>query len=147
MPVIDNAEPSGPNVSTSVDCYVSGQYLGRNGQTIEVTQRYTVFAQYGKNTQAQTVNQIRDAIINDFNSRFGRQFNVANVYVPGLPIPKDEAVKQGVAPGEVAPVEFYYGSGTFRDQTRYARLRWDIGTQNKIRDVNVRGLKDRYKYR
>jgi hypothetical protein len=142
LPVIDNTDQSAPNVRTSVDCYVSGQYLGRRGNTIEVVQRYTVFVSYSRNTQKATMDQLRDRITNDFSSRYGSQFNVSGMQIPGLPIP--DIHTPGVNPGEVAPVEFYWGSKTYREMTRTTRLRYDIGTQGKIRDLNVGSLKKRY---
>ena len=63
LPIIDNSMPGQSPVRTSVDCYVSGQYVGRDGKIIEVTQRYTIFVSYSKSTQLQTMSEVRSRIV------------------------------------------------------------------------------------
>jgi hypothetical protein len=150
---IDNSTPGAPNVNTSVDCYVSGEYPGKNGKTLAVRQRYTIFVSYSRQTQAQTLNDVRGEILKHFQSKYGSSFNVTDIDVNarGMPIPMANAVGQmfgntDAEPGMIAPAEFYWGSGTFRNMTRFERARFDISTQRKIADINVKSIKERYKY-
>ena len=86
---IDNAIPGQATIRTSVDCYVSGQYVSQKGaRSIEVTQRYTIFVAYSKSTQLATMNQVRDRILQDFQGRYGSTFNISNVFVQNLPVPR-----------------------------------------------------------
>ena len=139
---VDNSLPTQSNVRTSVDCYVSGQYVQRNGNVIEVTQRYTIFVAYSRNTQLQTMRQVNDRIIQDFEARYGGSFNVTTVHVPDLPIPRDEL--PGVDPGGVAPAELYRGTELFRQMTRYERARLEIGTERTKARVNIGSIRKRY---
>lgn len=143
LPVVDNSNPYQSNIRTSVDCYVSGQYVQRNGRTFEITQRYTIFVAYSRETQAATMSQVRDRVTMDFQARYGRTFNVVNTFVPGLPIPKEKVI-QGIAPGKVAPLEMYQGTDMFRSMTRYEKMRWDIGAEHLKEKVNVQSIRKRY---
>jgi hypothetical protein len=142
LPVIDNSVPTQSNVRTSVDCYVSGQYVQKNGKVTEVTQRYTIFVAYSNQTQMQTMQQVRDRIISDFEAKYGKTFNVTNTFVPGLPVPQKDL--PGTGAGGVAPLEMYRGSDMFREMTRHERARYDIGTQKKQATVNIGNIKTRY---
>jgi hypothetical protein len=143
--------PGAPNVHTSVDCYVSGEYVGKNGKVLAVRQRYTIFVSYSRATQPQALGQVRNEIMKHFQSKYGSSFNVTNVDVDarGMPIPASNAMGQmfgntDAGPGQIAPAEFYWGSGMFRAMTRFERLRYDIGTTKEIAKVNIKSLKERY---
>ena len=140
LPVIDNSNPLQSNVRTSVDCYVSGQYTTRTGKTVEVTQRYTIFVAYSQEMQAATMAQVRARIIEDFEGKYGRTFNVTNVFIPALPIPV--APFQSSAGG--APLTFYRGSEMFHNMTEYERLRYDVGTQKEMSSTNIDAIRRRY---
>ncbi len=143
LPVVDNALPTQSNVRTSVDCYVSGQYVHRTGKVIEVTQRYTIFVSYAKGTQMQTMNQVRDRISSDFQAKYGTSFNITNAFVPGLPVPRSKEI-EGIGRGVAEPLEMYRGSEMFRDMTRHERARYEIGTQKEMARTNIESIKDRY---
>jgi len=143
LPVVDNSVMTQSNVRTSVDCYVSGQYVHRTGKVIEVTQRYSIFVAYSKGTQMQTMAQIRDRITNDFHAKYGTSFNVTNAFVPGIPVPKDKEL-EGTPRGEAGPLEMYRGSDMFREMTRYEKSRYEIGTQREMAKMNIKSIKDRY---
>jgi hypothetical protein len=145
LPIIDNSVPTRSNIRTSVDCYVSGQYLQKNGNVIEVTQRYTIFVSYSHDTQMQTMSQVRERIIQDFESRYGKEFNVTTVFVPDLPVPPPKL--PGVGAGEIAPLEMYRGSDLFKQITAYEKLRYDVGTENVKSRINIDSLRDRYRNR
>lgn len=139
---VDNSLPTQSNVRTSVDCYVAGQYVQRNGNVIEVTQRYTIFVAYSRSTQAQTMRQVNDRIIQDFEARYGGTFNVTTVHVPDLPVPRDEL--PGTPPGGIAPIEMYGGTGMFRSMTKYERARTEIGTERTKARINIGSIRKRY---
>ena len=141
LPIIDNAMPGQSPVRTSIDCYVSGQYVGKGGKIIEVTQRYTIFVSYSKSTQLQTMNEARGRIIADFESRYGKTFNISTVYLPTLPVPLT-----GTLPPEIKDAaQFYGGSEMFRAMTRWEKTRYDIGTQREMAKVNIESIRKRYK--
>ena len=138
LPVIDNADAFNKAVRTSVDCYVSGQYVQRNGRVLEVTQRYTIYVSYTKETQNETMQQVRDKIARDFQEKYGNNFNISNIYVPNLPIPMKEQRP------EVGDEQMYGGSSLFRDMTKYEKARYDIGTERLKANVNIESIKKRY---
>lgn len=143
LPVLDNSSPVASNIRTSVDCYVSGQYVQRNGNVIEVTQRYTIFVAYHKQTQFATMQQVRDRIIMDFEAKYGKTFNVTNVFVPTLPVPKDKTFR-GVRKGATGDLFMYEGSELFREMTKYERARYEIGTQREMASTNISNIRQRY---
>jgi hypothetical protein len=139
LPVIDNTVPAQKNVNTSVDCYVSGQYVQTNGKTIEVTQRYTVFVAYSAETQAQTMTELKARITSDFESRYGGAFSIIDVDIPSLPRPVPDEPKLGAD-----PLEMYRGSSLFKDIAKFEKLRVQFDNETK---QTIRQLKDRYKAR
>lgn len=146
LPVIDNSNPYASNVRTSIDCYVSGQYVQRNGRILEVTQRYTIFIAYDRESQPATMQQVRDRVLSDFQDKYGGQFNVSSVFVPDMPVPRATLVP-GVPSGAQAPMEFYWGSQMFRDMTKYEKLRFDVGTEREKASTNIASIKRRYGYK
>lgn len=140
LSIVDNSLPGKPTIRTSIDCYVSGQYIQKGGKMIEVTQRYTIFVSYSTQTLTATMSQARERIVGDFEARYGRTFNVSSVYVPGLPVPKDEREDR-------QPMELYGGSQLFKEMTRYEKMRYDIGTEKLKADTNIRSVKSRYGFR
>ena len=142
LPVIDNSDQFNRSVRTSVDCYVSGQYVQSNGRVMEVTQRYTVFVSYNKETQFISMQQVRDRITTDFADKYGKSFNVSNVFVPDLPVPVS-APTGGTSDDEV----MYGGSRMFREMTSYEKKRYEIGTERLKADTNIESIKKRYALR
>jgi hypothetical protein len=151
LKVIDMAEPGAPRVSTGIDAYVAGQYLGRNGKSIDVTQRYTVYVSYSARTQAQAMQQAREEVINHFQQKYGATFNVTNINIQDGPRARAAGIMGDfmgidgeVAPGQVAPSQFYLGGEFWKSQTRYEKIRWDVGSQSSIRRANVKSIRRRY---
>jgi len=149
--VIDLADPGAPRVSTGVDAYVAGQYLGRNGKTIDVTQRYTVYVSYSARTQQQAVQQAREEVLKHFQEKYGSTFNVTNVYLQDVPRARAAGtmgdllgIDGEVAPGQVAPMQFYLGGEVFKSMTRVNRIRWEIGSQRSIARTNIGSIRRRY---
>lgn len=135
VPVIDNSGP-GKNVTTSLDTYVAGEYIGRGGRRIEVTQRYTVFVSYGRGEQVRTMQQVRSQIMSDFARQYN-QLNMTSVHIPELRPVEVEFPASGVG-----DVEFYERSTAFRDVIR--RASFDIETERLKAGLNVQNIKERY---
>lgn len=146
LPVVDNTNRFSSNVRTSVDCYVSGEYVQRNGKSFTVTQRYTIYVGYTKDTQAATMSQVRDRIASDFQAKYGRTFTITDVSVPSMPVPKD-AVVPGVGAGQDIPMELYMGSQFFKQMHGFQRMRYEIGTERTKADMNIKSIRSRYGYR
>ena len=145
LPVIDNTSRfSKSNVRTSIDCYVAGQYVQRNGKIIEVMQRYSVFISYNQDTQYETLSEARKRIIDDFDAKYGRNFNVTTVFVPAVPAPATDLPQEQ---GQVTDLQFYGGSKLFRGMTKYERYRYDVGTEKDVHETNLDNIKKRYGYR
>lgn len=132
LPVINNSGV-GTSVSTSLDCYVAGEYIGKGGSRLQVTQRYTLFVSYSSGTQVSTMEQARVRIMSDFQQRFN-QFNVTTVYVPQLIEPQQ-------APSAEAE-QFYRGSEEWR--VRIQRASFDIGTEKEKASRNITNIRRRY---
>jgi hypothetical protein len=140
LPPIDNTIPGKPNIRTSVDCYVSGQYVQKKGKILEVTQRYQIFVSYSHATQLETMKQLRELISNDFRERYERSFNISTVFIPELRPPAETSKEQKPAES----MEIYGGSRMFRSITRYQRARFDIGTQRLTARSNIENIRKRY---
>ena len=141
LPVIDNASriSNRGNMRTSIDCYVSGQYVQRNGKVMEVTQRYTMFVAYDGESQQATMTQVRDQIMKDFQEKYGRTFNVTNVWVQPLGAP--------VETRSMDPEQYYGGTPQFKEMTKYEKYRYEIGTQKEISKTNIQSIRKRYGYK
>lgn len=133
LPVIDKTDPVRKNVRTSIDCYVSGTYIGKQGKQFEIKQRYTIFVSYSKGTQYDAMQEARNAIVADFSRKYGQTFNVRDVFVPTLNAPIDDA----------APMEMYGGSRTFKGRFP-ARAKYEVETEKKIASTNIASIRRRY---
>jgi len=132
MPVVDQSDPSSQNVRTSIDCYVSGQYVGKKGQVHEVRQRYTIFVSYSKATQYDAMQQTRNAIASDFSSKYGKTFNITTIFVPETQFRSPEP----------QPAEMYRGSTVFKN--RFDRARYELGTEKVKYQQNTGNIRRRY---
>jgi len=133
LPVVDLSDPRGGNVHTSIDCYVSGQYVGKRGQIHEVQQRYTVFVSYGRDGQSDAMRQTRSVIASDFSKRFGGTFNMTTVFVPELRVPQGR---------EADPELMYGGSRTFAG--RFDRSRYELEGEKIKYGENYKNIRRRY---
>ena len=129
----------GPTVNTSIDCYVTGIYMGPKGQSISIKQRYTVFVSYTKNTQLSAMNKIRAQIIQDFEMNFP-QFKVSDIFIPetSLPIPP--------SPSDVGDDmdTFYRGSELFKRISSVDVGQFRVETEKAIFNSRVKQIKRKY---
>lgn len=133
QPVIDNAGLSKRKVTTSVDAYVSGKYVMRDGRSLEVIQRYTIIVSYTAASQQRTLEQIRQRIMDDFTSKYGT-LNISTVYIRDLP------AAPVVQPAQ--DTEFYTGSEEWKRTIK--RASFDIQTEREKMTRNVTSIKRKY---
>lgn len=115
---LDFSSKTASNVQTNVDCYVSGTYITSSGDSVEIIQRYSVFITYNRDTLDQALSAVRQNIMDDFNKKYGDDFEigVVNVEPPKKPISDDI---EGISKGKVEDLEMYSGSDMFREITNY----------------------------
>lgn len=129
----------GPTVTTSVDCYVTGIYMGSKGRSISVKQRYTVYVSYSRNTQMSAMNKVRSQIIQDFEANFP-QFKISDVFIPENQLP----VPQTLAETGDDIDQFYEGSRMFRRLWRQEIGEFRVGTEKAIFDSRVKKIKQQF---
>jgi hypothetical protein len=135
---IDHSGGRKNSIYTSVDCYVSGTYTDKEGKTLEVIQRYTVYVAYNRDTQMTAMNETRQRIMQDFERNFPWA-RVSDVFIPEAKFIKplgDGAMVQDEG--------FYYGSSLFRDMSRIDVARYKMSTERDIYKTNIKGIKRRY---
>ena len=129
----------GPTVNTSIDCYVTGIYMGAKGQSISIKQRYTVFVSYTKSTQMQALSKVRNQIMQDFEGNFP-QFKISDIFIPesSLPVPPELS-----ALGDDMDA-YYEGSELFKRISSQDIGRFRVGTERAIFDSRVKQIKKKY---
>jgi len=133
LPVVDKTDPVRKNIRTSIDCYVSGTYIGKKGQQFEIKQRYTIFVSYSKGTQYEAMQEVRNVVASDFSRKYGQTFNVRDIFIPNLTTPMDEA----------APMEMYGGSRTFKGRFP-ERAKFSIENERIAAKTNIANIRRRY---
>lgn len=134
--VLDYSDPLKNNVSTSIDCYVSGHYMDRKGNVLEVKQRYTVYVQYTKDTIVQAINGVRKRILDDFQSKY-HGMKIDEVFIPELIKP--------LGADQISEDEgFYYGSKLFKEMTKSQKLDVDLRSAADMYKRNLGTIKRRY---
>jgi hypothetical protein len=129
----------GPTVNTSVDCYVTGIYIGAKGNSISVKRRYTVYVSYTRSTQMTALNKIRSQIMTDFEQNFP-QFKISDVFIPEnmLPIPQQQITSDESAD------QFYGGSNLYRRISSVDVGQFQVGTEKEIYKSRVAQIKKKY---
>jgi hypothetical protein len=134
--IIDESSPYENNMNTRIDCYVAGSYIGRDGHSIEIKQRYTIYVAYSAKTQQMAMTKVRAQIMADFERNFP-QFHVTDVFIP-----EDKFVIP-IATGPQTE-EFYYGSELFKQMSRIDVKRYKLASEKAIYRSRVSTLKKRY---
>lgn len=134
---IDVSEDDKPSVNTSVDCYVSGQYVDSNGRITTIKQRYSIDITYSRASFRQVLTLLRQRIIQDFEKRYGDQgFSVTDVFIPDLIIPRDSPA-----------LKMFKGSDAWRVLTRKQILDQNLSKEKQISQSRVRNVLRRFKVR
>lgn len=134
--VVDMSEPLKNNISTSVDAYVSGHYTDRNGNVLEVKQRYTIFVSYSKDSLFQAIPAIKKRMLDDFQQKYPGM-NIDDTFVPNLIAPLGQ---QGMIEDEA----FYFGSKLFKELTRVQSRGLALGSAADMYKRNIDTIKKRY---
>jgi hypothetical protein len=134
--VIDYSDPNYNNISTSIDCYVSGHYLDRKGNMLEIKQRYTVYVQYNKATITPALQQVRKNILESFKNQYPGMM-IDEVFIPELISPLG---KEGIMEEE----SFYYGSKLFKELSKSQLLDLRLKSAADMYKKNLGTIRDRY---
>jgi len=134
--VIDKSDPNKNNVSSSIDCYVSGHYTDKNGNVLEVKQRYTIYISYHKDSVNDVMTAVRTRILDDFQKKY-----------PGMTV-DDTFIPEPIRPlgrdGFKEDEGFYYGSKLFKSLTKSQKLDIDLKTAADMYKRNIGTIRDRY---
>jgi hypothetical protein len=104
LPSVENVKQGERSISTTVDCYVSGEYVTKDGKTFKIRQRYSIAIKYSRSTLNEVMQRLRNAIQSEFTATYsGDGFQISDVFVPLL-----------TAPTAYQTVEFYRGSKYWR---------------------------------
>lgn len=134
--VLDFSDPNTNNISTSIDCYVSGHYVDRNGNVLEVKQRYTVYISYHKESLTQAIAALRQRILDDFQNKYPGM-KIDDTFIPELVRPLGEE-------GITEDIGFYYGSQMFKALTKSQKLDTALKSAADMYRRNLGTIKDRY---
>jgi len=135
--VLDYSEPNKANISTSVDCYVSGQYVSTNS-VLEVNFRFNIYVKYSADTVDEAMAGVRQRVEQDFQREFPG-FELTSVIIP------KERFIIPTARGSMSEDEFfYYGSNLYKRITQMDQARFDMRVHRDIYDKNIDIVKDRY---
>ena len=135
--VLDYSEPNKANISTSVDCYVSGQYVSSNS-ILEVNFRFTIYVKYSANTVDEALAGVRWRVEQDFQREFPG-FELTSVIIP------KERFIIPTAKGAMTEDEFfYYGSNLYKQITQMEKARFDMRVHKDIYEKNTDIVKERY---
>ena len=134
---LDFSDPTKRNVYTSVDCYVSGTYFAK-GRVFNVTQRYSVFVSYNKETRQHAMLKVRDQVMQDFQHEYP-ELSISDVFIPenkfGIPM--------GGPPGS-QPTEFYQGSDLWKRMSRFDVARYKLSVEKEIYKSRTDNIRKKY---
>jgi hypothetical protein len=128
----------GPTVNTSIDCYITGIYIGVKGNSISIKQRYTVYVSYTRSTQMNAMNKIRSQIMTDFEQNFP-QFKISDIFIPETQLP----IPMQAGPDENAD-QFYRGSQLYRRISSVDVGQFQVGTERAIFKSRIDQIKKKY---
>jgi hypothetical protein len=134
--VLDFSDSKENNISTSVDCYVSGHYVDGKGNVLEVKQRYTVFLAYSGSSLQLAMGSLKQRILDDFQNKYPGM-NIDEVFIPKMIAPiGDEGVTEDLT--------FYFGSQMFRTLTKAQQRSDKLGSASDMYKRNVDTIKRRF---
>ena len=134
--VIDYSSTTRNNISTSVDCYVSGHYTDKMGNVLEVKQRYTIYISYNSETIHQALAELRKRMLDDFTRKYSG-LTVDDVFVPELMIPQGRE-------GLIEEEQFYYGSKLFKQMSMVQQRNFKLDSAADMYRRNLGTIRKRY---
>ena len=129
----------GPTVTTSIDCYITGIYMGARGNSVSIKQRYTVYISYSRKTQMAALASTRTQIMQDFEANFP-QFKISDIFIPENQLPPPTPLS---ATGDDID-QYYQGSDLFKRLWRQDIGRFRVDTEREIFDSRVQKIKKQY---
>lgn len=139
LSTIENKVAGERSIDTTVDCYVTGQYIDSAGKLFSIKQRYSIRIIYSTSTMHEVMAELRARLVSEFElkySQFG--FNVTDVFIPEM-----------VTLSPVMPEEEYRGRRLWKLMTRIERKSYgeEMRTAREVFRGRRMGLIRRYKVR
>jgi hypothetical protein len=135
--VLDYSEPNERKMALSLDCYVSGQYVDKKGNSVEVKFRFNVYVRYSASTMQNAMSGLRGRLMEEFKREFPG-FEPTTVFV------EPDKWRVPVAPTAAQEVGFYEGGELYKKLTGMQIARYEIATRKDIYDSSVSMIKKRY---
>jgi hypothetical protein len=80
---VENYNPNERTISTTIDCYVTGEYIGSDGKSIKIRQRYSIPIKYSRSTLNEVMQELRQKIQDEFAKNYP-ELPITEVFVPLL---------------------------------------------------------------
>lgn len=135
---IDETVSGENSITTRIDCYISGSYIGNDGKSLEIKQRYTIYIAYSASTQRMAMERVRSIIMQDFESNFP-QFSVQDVFIP-----EEKFITPLGKEGRVESEEFYYGTDLFKRLARRDIAQYKLRTERDIYRSRTTQIRKKY---
>ena len=135
--IIDYSESGEKSVALSLDCYVSGQYVGRKGEVIEARFRFTTYVKYSESTLKPAMEGVRHRITEEFKKEFP-SFEPSIIFVDEskwVHIPERTRAED---------MGFYQGGELYKRITGSEIARYEIESRKEIYKTSVDIVKKRY---
>lgn len=133
VPELDYSGLKEKQISTTIDCYVTGTYLTDNGKIFTIRQRYSVPIKYSNSTIIEAMQRAKSSIVEKFQNE-NDAFNITDVFIPEL---KPDM-------NTYAPMYMYSGGKLWRMQTRVEMGRFKLGVHKDIYKSNAQRLIKQY---
>lgn len=121
LPSLDYTERTEKSISTSVDVFVTGQYISHKGRTFSIRERYTVHVRYSMSNIREVMSRIREMIMSKFQQD-NPDFNITDIFIP-------ELIRPSAVP---EPKYMYRGGRVWRYITRFSEGRFRLQTEKDI---------------
>ena len=83
LPPMDYSSDREKTITTTIDCFVTGQYVDNRGKLFTIRERYKISVSYSNSTIIETMMRVRQMLIMKFTEE-NPSFSVSEVFVPDL---------------------------------------------------------------
>ncbi len=131
--------PGERKIDTTVDCYVTGQYIDSKGKLFSIKQRYSIRIVYSTSTMHEVMQELRARLVSEFEVKYSQfDFNVTDVFIPEM-----------ISLSPVMPEEEYRGRRLWKLVTRIERRSYgeEMRSAREIFRGRRIGIIRRYKVR
>lgn len=136
LPSLEYEEKGKRSISTTVDCYVTGTYITREGKLFSIKQRYSIDVSYTRDDIIEVMSRIRQMIMEKFKAEHP-EYNISDVFIPELLSPRNIP----------EPAYFYRGGKLYRYLTRFSEGRYILQTEKEIYKSVAKKIIKRYSLR